>query len=37
MNNKAAVDRMGGNDNWHTRVWWDIAEQNFIDIENFGE
>ncbi|MBS1436192.1 SusD/RagB family nutrient-binding outer membrane lipoprotein [Phocaeicola plebeius] len=37
VNNKAAVDRMGGNDNWHTRVWWDIAEQNFIDIENFGE
>lgn len=37
VNHKQAVDRMGGNDNWHTRVWWDTAEQNFIDIKELGK
>lgn len=37
VNYKEAVERIGGNDNWHTRVWWDTAEQNFIDINDLGE
>ncbi|MDY5631708.1 MAG: SusD/RagB family nutrient-binding outer membrane lipoprotein [Bacteroidaceae bacterium] len=32
VNYKDAVDRMGGKDDWHNRVWWDTAEQNFVDI-----
>lgn len=37
VNYKQAVDRLGGNDNWHTRVWWDTAEQNFIDINELDK
>lgn len=37
VNNKQAVDRIGGNDDWHARVWWDTAEQNFIDINELGK
>ena len=37
VNHKAAIDRMGGNDNWHNRVCWDTAEQNFMDISQFGD
>lgn len=36
-NYRQAVDRLGGNDNWHARVWWDTAEQNFIDIKELGK
>ena len=25
-NYKAAIDRMGGKDDWHKRLWWDIAD-----------
>ena len=32
VNYKEAVERMGGNDNWHTRVWWDTADQHFMDL-----
>lgn len=30
-NYKAAIDRapLNGNDNWHTRVWWDVNEGRF--------
>ena len=24
-----ALDRMGGKDNWHKRVWWDVKHGNF--------
>ncbi|WP_195533704.1 SusD/RagB family nutrient-binding outer membrane lipoprotein [Bacteroides finegoldii] len=37
VNYKEAVERIGGNDNWHTRIWWDTAEQNFIDIKDLGK
>lgn len=37
VNYKEAVERIGGNDNWHTRVWWDTAEQHFIDINELGK
>ncbi len=37
VNYKAAVDRIGGNNDWHTRVWWDIKEQNFIDINELSK
>ena len=37
VNYKEAVDRIGDSDNWHARVWWDTAEQNFIDINELGE
>lgn len=37
VNYKEAVERIGGNDNWHTRIWWDTAEQNFIDINDLGK
>ena len=30
-NYNAALQRMGGSDNWHKRVWWDTKEQNFYD------
>jgi hypothetical protein len=28
VNYKAAIDRMGGKDDWHKRVWWDTADIN---------
>lgn len=37
VNYKEAVERIGGNDNWHTRVWWDTAEQHFIDINELSK
>lgn len=37
VNYKEAVERMGGNDNWHTRVWWDTADQHFMDIKEFDK
>lgn len=37
VNYKEAVARMGDSDNWHTRVWWDTAEQNFIDINELSK
>ena len=27
-NYKAAVDRLGGSDDWHKRLWWDVADIN---------
>ena len=27
-NYKAAIERMGGTDNWHKRLWWDKADVN---------
>ena len=27
-NYKAAIDRMGGTDNWHKHLWWDKADVN---------
>lgn len=29
VNYKEAIERLGGTDDWHKRMWWDIAEQNF--------
>ena len=29
VNYKDAIERLGGNDDWHKRMWWDVAEQNF--------
>lgn len=29
VNYKEAIERLGGNDDWHKRMWWDVAEQNF--------
>ena len=29
VNYKEAVERLGGTDDWHKRMWWDVAEQNF--------
>lgn len=26
-----AVNRLGGSDDWHKRVWWDVKDQNFYD------
>lgn len=37
VNYEEAVDRLGGTDDWHARVWWDVNEQNFMDIEQFSE
>ncbi len=34
VNYKKAIDRIGNADDWHKRVWWDTAEQNFIDIND---
>lgn len=31
VNYKEAIDRLGGSDDWHKRVWWDTKEQNFYD------
>lgn len=28
-NYKEAIERLGGTDDWHKRMWWDVAEQNF--------
>ena len=28
-----AIQRLGGSDDWHHRNWWDVNEQNFMDIE----
>ena len=28
VNYKAAIDRMGGNDDWHHRLWWDVKDIN---------
>lgn len=36
-NYKDAVERIGGNDNWHTRVWWDTCDQHFMNIKEFGK
>ncbi|WP_455639046.1 SusD/RagB family nutrient-binding outer membrane lipoprotein [Parabacteroides sp.] len=37
VNYKLAVERIGGNDDWHARVWWDTDEQKFMDIKEFGK
>lgn len=37
VNYENAVERLGGTDDWHTRVWWDVNEQNFMDINKFSE
>lgn len=37
VNYEEAVDRLGGTDDWHHRVWWDVNEQHFMDIEKFSE
>ena len=37
VNYEEAVDRLGGTDDWHHRVWWDVNEQNFMDIKKFSE
>lgn len=37
VNYEKAVERLGGTDDWHTRVWWDVNEQNFMDINKFSE
>lgn len=37
VNYEKAVERLGGTDDWHTRVWWDVNEQNFMDIKKFSE
>ena len=29
VNYKVAIERLGGTDDWHKRMWWDVAEQNF--------
>ena len=29
VNYKAAIERLGGTDNWHKRLWWDVNDQNF--------
>ncbi|MDD5814684.1 MAG: SusD/RagB family nutrient-binding outer membrane lipoprotein [Bacteroidales bacterium] len=36
-NYNKVMTRLGGNDNWHTRVWWDTKEQNFVDINELSE
>ena len=28
-NYKAAIESLGGTDNWHKRLWWDVSDQNF--------
>ncbi len=33
-NVKEAIDRLGGSDDWHKRVWWDTKDQNFYDPAN---
>ncbi len=37
VNYKDAVKRIGEKDDWHARVWWDTAEQHFIDIKELDE
>lgn len=37
VNYEEAVDRLDGTDDWHHRVWWDVNEQHFMDIEKFSE
>jgi hypothetical protein len=27
-NYQEALSRMGGKDNWHKRLWWDVADIN---------
>lgn len=29
VNYKEAIERLGGTDDWHKRMWWDVAEQNY--------
>ena len=29
VNYKEAIERLGGTDDWHKRMWWDVAEKNF--------
>ena len=29
VNYKEAIERLGGTDDWHKRMWWDVAEQKF--------
>ena len=29
VNYKEAIERLGGTDDWHKRMWWDVTEQNF--------
>ena len=29
VNYKEAIERLGGTYDWHKRMWWDVAEQNF--------
>ena len=29
VNYKDAIDRLGGTDDWHKRLWWDVKVQNF--------
>ena len=29
VNYKEAIERLGGTDDWHKRMWWDVSEQNF--------
>ena len=29
VNYKEAIERLGGTDDWHKRMWWDVPEQNF--------
>ena len=31
VNYNAAIQRMGGKDNWHNRLWWDTADLNVQD------
>ena len=26
VNYQAAIDRMGGSDDWHKRLWWDKSD-----------
>ena len=28
-NNQEAIDRLGGSDDWHKQVWWDVKHGNF--------
>ena len=28
-----AISRLGGEDNWHARVWWDMHEINYKNLE----
>lgn len=33
VNFQSAIDRLGGSDDWHKRMWWDKYEQNFVDLK----